>query len=181
MPLTAEPVASGQDPFNLIVAALESKLGDTNLSFCKFLTAQGTPLKNIYTQRGSGGSKNAWDPVLSKCPAIILLASAFPSGEDHGIGDERWFFSVTVMFKMRLDSQDATPAFQASYELLRTIFAGWRTPQLDPIGSIPGLCDYEIDGNVTPHIADEDSGRAVAKLAFDVRFRFNKNILGGGV
>lgn len=181
MPVTLDPVTEGQDPFTLIMDALETKIGSSDLSFYKFLDQQGTPLKNIYTQREPGGKKNGWDPVLSKCPAVVLLASAFPPGEDHGVGDERWFFAVTVMFKMKLKNQNATPAFQAAYELIRTIHAGWRTPQLDPIGSIVGLCDYEIDGNVTPHISDEEAGRSVARVAFDIRFRFNKNILGGGV
>ena len=181
MPLTLEPLTNGQDPFTLIMDALEAKIGDTDLSFYKYLDSLGTPLKNIYTQREPGGSKNGWDPPRSKCPAVVLLASAFPPAEDRGIGDERWYFAVTILFKMSLKNQNATPAFQASYELIRTLMAGWRTPQLDPLGSVPGVCTYEIDGNVTPHISDEESGRSVAKMAFDIRFQFNKNILGGGV
>lgn len=179
MTLTLDPVVT--DPFGAIVTAIAGKIANTNLSFAKYLTAQGMPLKRVYTQTEPGGLKNAWDPALDKCPAVVIVASAFPAVDDMGIGDERWYFAVTIMFKMRLPGSDATPGFHAAYELIRTLFAGWRTPQLDPIGSIAGVCDYEIDGNVTPHISDEQSGRAVARVAFDLRVRFNKNILGGGI
>ena len=179
MALILTPVSSS--PFTDLIAAIKSKIESTDLSFVKYLNSQGTPLRNVFSQTGAGGKLNQWDPPGAKCPAVVLLASAFPPVEDMGVGDERWFFTVTIMFKMKLPNQDATVGFDACWELIRTIMAGWRQPQLDPIGSVTGVCDYEIDGNLTPHISDPESGKSYARMAFDLTVRYNKNILGNGV
>lgn len=174
MTLTLDPLA--QDPWGLIVDTLKSKIESTDLSFQKYLSQIGLGDVNVYHQRGPG--KMAWDPPISKCPAVILLASAFPAADDMGAGDERWYFTVTVLFKMPVRRDGASQAFQACHELVRTVFAGWRPGTLDPLSTIPCVGDYMIEGNLTPDIADADSGRGVARLAFDLRFRLNHTILG---
>jgi len=174
MTLTLEPLA--QDPWGLIVDTMASKLTSADLSLAKYIASIGLPALRVYHQRAPG--KNGWDPPLSKCPAIILLASAFPAADDMGVGDERWYFTVTVMFKMPVKGADATEAFQACHELVRTLFAGWRPGTLDPLSTIDCVGDYMIEGNLAPDISDPESGRGVARLAFDVRFRLNQTILG---
>ena len=173
MSLTLEPLS--EDPWGLIVDTLKTKIENSDLSFVKYLDSIGLNDLNVYHQRAPG--KFGWDPPISKCPAIILLASAFPSVDDRGAGDERWYFSVTVLFKMPV-RRDAQEAFQACHELIRTIFAGWRPGTLDPLSTIDGVGAYAIDGNIAPDIADPESGRGVARLAFDLRFRLNQQILG---
>jgi hypothetical protein len=176
MSLTLEPLTT--DPWSAIVEAVADKIENTDLSFYKYLESIGTPLRTVYTQTDPGGDKNMWDPPLSKCPAVVLLSSAFPPVEDHGIGDERWWFSVTIYFKMRLPEKDASKGFQACHELLRTLFAGWRQSQLDPLQQITGVRDYAVEGNVTPDIATPESGKAVAQVVFDLKFRLAESILG---
>lgn len=178
--LTLEPLAT--DPWGAIVTALANKIKDTNLSLHKYLTAQGHPTLKVFTQMAPapGEKNNQWDPPLSACPAVVLMSSAFPFADDRGVGDERWYFAVTVMFKMRLTGGDATPGFQACHELIRTIWAGNRTGSLDPLQAVAGgaVGGYSVEGNLTPEISTEASGRSVARVAFDIRFRLNQRIFG---
>ena len=176
MTLSLDPLTT--DAWGQIIDVLKSKIENPNLSFVKYLNSIGMPLRKVYTQKEPDGSGNGWDPNLSRCPAVTLLASAFPFADDHGAGDERWYFSVTVMFKMQVRRGDASEAFQASHELLRTIWAGWRPGNEDPFSAIRGIHSYRVEGNVTPHIADDSAGREAARVAFDVRFRLAETILG---
>lgn len=176
--LTLEPLAS--DPWGAIVTALANKIKDPNLSLHKYLTAQGQPALRVFTQMAPspGERNNQWDPPLDRCPAVVLMSSAFPFADDRGVGDERWYFAVTVMFKMRLPGGDATSGFQACHELIRTIWAGNRTGSLDPLQAVNGVAGYSVEGNLTPEISTEVAGRVVARVAFDIRFRLNARIFG---
>lgn len=178
MPLTLDPLAT--DPWGQIITTLAAKIANTNLSLHKYLVAEGHPTLKVFTQMAPapGERNNQWDVPLSSCPGVVLLGSAFPFVKDNGAGDERWYFAVTVMFKMRLTGADATPGFQACHELIRTIWAGYRTGTLDPLLQLPGVGDYEIEGNITPEVSTPESGRSVARVAFDIRFRLNQRILG---
>lgn len=174
MPLSLEPLTD--DPWVEILEALGTKIKNPDLSLAKYLQSINQNPITVFDQTGEDA--NNWDPPVDRCPAVVLLTGPFPFAEDKGIGDERWSFSVMVLFKMHLENADARQGIRAVHELIRTIFYSWRTAQLDPLQAITGVYDYDVEGDFSPFLAAEAGGRWVARAAFTVRFKMTESILG---
>lgn len=177
MSLTLDPLPTGSDPWTKIINALAAKIADTDLSFVKYLTAIGQESLNVFTNMED--TDKAWDPPLQDCPAIMLNADAHPAVEDHGPGMEVWYLDVGVEMKLHLDEGAADRGYQACYELVRTLFVGWRQGlSIDPISALPEVADYHIEGEVMPRIVTPAVGRYTARCYFVVRVRIADTILG---
>lgn len=179
MSLVLEPLTVGEDPWSKIVTTLGAKIASEDLSLHKYLNSLGLPDITVFDQTGELSGSNVWEPTADQCPAIVLLVEPHPAVDDDGAGAENWFVDVSVDFKMNLREADATVGFQAAYELIRTIFAGWR-PGLadDPLSALPAVSNYQIVGEVIPHISAGSHGRWTGRCFFVLRFTISDTILG---
>jgi hypothetical protein len=164
-------------PFSAILDALSGKIGDANLSFAKYLASQSLPAVKVFDQTVEADRAHAYDPPLSLCPAVTLLTSGFPPVQDRGVGSEIWHFEVAVLFKMELPQKDSRIGLDAFWELVRTVMAGNKTPQIDPLGQISGMADYDIRDEISPPTSSERDGFRVARGMFVVRFRIAERVL----
>ena len=182
MSLTLEPQAD--NPFVDMLEGLSAKIKDADLSFVKELIDQGqitlASELNVFDQTVEADRTHAYDPPLSRCPAVTLLTSGFPPARDRGIGNEIWHFEVAVLFKMELPEKDARDGLRAFWELTRTVMAGNKTPQIDPIASAVGvrLADYRIADDIAPPTSSERDGFRVARGMFIIQFRIAENLRG---
>lgn len=177
MSLTLDPLPTGSDPWTTIILSLAEKIASEDLSFVKYLTAIRQNQINVFTNMTD--TEKAWDPPLDECPAIMLTADAHPGVEDHGAGQEIWFLDVGVEMKLHLAEGGAEQGYQACYELVRTIFAGWRQGlAIDPLSALQHVADYQIEGEVMPRIVTPSVGRYTARCFFLVRFKIADTILG---
>lgn len=183
MTLTLEPAA--ECPYVNLLEGLSAKIKDANLSFVKELQAQATAHGHTYSlhvfdQTVEADQVHAYDPPLSLCPAVTLLTSGFPPVRDRGIGSEIWHFEVAVLFKMELPEKDSREGLRAFWELTRTIMAGNKTPQIDPIAiaAAGALADYRIADEMNPPTSSERDGFRVARGMFIVQFRVADNLRG---
>lgn len=172
-----EPLADSADAWVLVVEKLRDKIKDPTLSFYKYLVAKGYTIPKVYERWGPSATQPMLDPPLSECPAVTLDAYNTDFVDDRGSGDERWFFSVAVAFKIEVKNQDARVPIRATHELLRTIFHKWRgLGPSDPM-FVPGLANYEIEGNIAPTYFS-GGGILTARTRFGLRFTFSETILG---
>ena len=182
MSLTLDPQSS--NPYADIIDGLAAKIANPDLSFVKELVAQGlisdeTEL-NIFDQTVEEDRRHAYDPPLSLCPAVTILTSGYPPVADRGIGTEIWHFDVAVMLKLELPDRDSRKGLRAYWELTRTVLAGNKTPQLDPLAQTvgPKLADYQIADDMAPPTSSERDGFRVARGMFIVQFRYSDNVRG---
>lgn len=179
MPLwpALEPLDDDADGWVNVVSKLKDKIQDTTLSFHKYLVGKGYPAPNVFARFGPSVVEPVFDPPLDLCPAVVIDAYDTDFVEDHGAGDERWFFSLAVVFKVEVRDQDVRVPIRATHELVRTIFHRWRALGPADALDVRGLGNYEVQGNLSPKFF-QGAGILTAKTAFTLRFTLSETILG---
>lgn len=179
MALNLDPIA-GDSPFALLLVGLRNKIEDTNLSFQKFLAAEGQAAVTVFDQTSEDDGRQAYDPPLSMCPAVVLVGGITPPGEDRGRGNEKWFYEIAVMLKMEAVDKDVRMPLNAFWELIRTCAVGVKQPQNDQhLGpsAIPSIADYGFGSQITPPQTDARDGFRAARGHFILRFRLSDTVL----
>lgn len=172
-----EPLADNADPWVQVVVKLAEKIQNTTLSFHKYLIAQGYQAPKIFTRFGLSAKEPMLNVTRDQWPAVVLDAYNTDFVEDHGAGDERWFWSVALRFMVEIQARDARVATRATHELIRTIFHKYRsfgpTDSLD----VPGLAKYTIEGNLSPTFFG-NAGVFSAETRFVLKFVLSETVLG---
>lgn len=178
MSLTLDPLADEDDRWLMAIDRLAAKLRNPDLSFHKYLVANGFEAPNVFEHRGVNFGDQLWDPPLDLCPAVVILATPSSPPQDRGAGDERWYFNVLVNFKIWVKDSDQKKALRAYHELIRTIFAGWRPGTLDPLSTIPGVGYHAITSDLSVVLLTAQSGGQVGRASFVLQFSIHERILG---
>lgn len=178
MPLTLEPLQDSEDKWVLALERLSAKIKDPNLSFHKYLVAKGFPAPNVFDHTATGVGDQVFDPPRDLCPAVVLYTTPTLPGEDRGAGNERWYFDVGILFKIFVPEKDQRIAIRAMHELIRTVFAGWRTGTLDPLSTIPGVGYQNLTQDVAPVFMQPSVGSSIGRATMTLRFSFAEAIYG---
>lgn len=177
MSLVLTPLATANNPWVKILAALTAKIASTDLSFYKYCAdaANFNKAPVIHSRIGTANGASYWEPVLSECPAVLISTVNTPFLDDHGAGNEQSHLTFAIVAKYELRDRDSRKALAANYELLRTIHAGYRPGTLDPLRSLCG--NYEVQGDLAPTIATAGA-QTTARTLFAVRFMLTNTFLG---